>query len=385
MKPVAVLMASYSPGFPAEHLGATKKIELVAKLLQRMGYELHYVDSGHPEQRLAQPVQGQAAVVGESAVTLWRPACLPHRKVGKLFNVLHAGSLIDELARRKPQLIWLYNSYAFEARWGMALQARTGARLILELEDLPLARHRGLNPKPHLDQWYFQRLLPRADMVTFVNADLMQQYASRVQQSFLLPSVLQDAIATLPDRQRFSNATHRLGYFGGLEVDKGVQTLLELVPRMPERWKLVVTGVGSLTDRLREVAERHPDAIEFHGAVAHRDVIRLMSGCDAIVNPHAAITEMDNGVFPFKVCEALASGALLITTPLPAIDLDLAGHIETFDGSVNELVHAMQRAPALYARRHAELSALRHAVCQRYGETAVFERFNQALHALEQP
>ena len=67
MKPVAVLMASYSPGFPAEHLGATKKIELVAKLLQRMGYELHYVDSGHPEQRLAPPVQGQAAVVGESA------------------------------------------------------------------------------------------------------------------------------------------------------------------------------------------------------------------------------------------------------------------------------------------------------------------------------
>lgn len=384
MSPVAVLVASYSPGFPAEHLGATKKIELVAKLLQRLGYDVHYVDSGHPEQRMTSPIQGQAAMVGESAVKLWRPACLPSRKLGKLVNVLSAGSLIDDLAAIKPQLIWLYNSYAFEARWGMALQARTGARLILELEDLPLARHRGLNPKPRLDQWYFERLLPRADMVTFVNADLMRQYEPAVKQSLLLPSVLQDAITNLPDRRRFEAEPHRLGYFGGLEVDKGVQVLLDLVPRMPSKWKLVVTGVGSLTAALREVATRHPNAIEFHGAVPHHEVVRLMSTCDAIVNPHAAITEMDNGVFPFKVCEALASGALLITTPLPAIDLDLAGHVETFDGSLDGLMQALQRAPALYARRHDALAALRQAVCQRYGETAVFERVNQAIHALEQ-
>lgn len=384
MNPVAVLVASYSPGFPAEHLGATKKIELVAKLLQRLGYSVHYVDSGHPEQRLTSPIMGEAATVGESAVRLWRPACLPNRKLGKLFNVLHAGALVDELAALKPHLIWLYNSYAFEARWGMALQARTGARLILELEDLPLARHRGLNPKPRLDQWYFERLLPRADMVTFVNADLMKHYEPEVRQSLLLPSVLQDAITSLPDRRRFESETHRLGYFGGLEVDKGVQVLLDLVPRMPPKWKLVVTGVGSLTGALREIAARHSNAIEFHGAVPHQEVVRLMSTCDAIVNPHAAITEMNNGVFPFKVCEALASGALLITTPLPAIDLDLAGHVEAFDGSLDGLVQALQRAPALYARRHEALAGLRRAVCQRYGETAVFERVKQAIHALEQ-
>lgn len=382
MKPVAVLLASYSPGFPAEHLGATKKIELVAKLLQRLGHDVHYVDSGHPEQRCTHAIHGQAAVVGETQVTLWRPACLPHRKLGKLCNALHVGKLMDALSKQKPQLIWLYNSYAFEARWGMALQARTGARLILELEDLPLARNRGLNPKPYLDQLYFERLLPRADMVTFVNADLMQQYAAEVKRGFLLPSVLQDAITSLPDRLRFRSETHRLGYFGGLEPDKGVQVLLDLIPRMPRNWKLVVTGVGSLSGRFTDIAATHPHAVEFHGAVAHQEVIRLMSGCDAIVNPHAAITEMSNGVFPFKVCEALASGALLITTPLPTIDLDLADRVETFDGSADGLARAMQRAPELYAGRHAELSELRSAVCQRYGESAVFERVQEALHAL---
>lgn len=383
MKPVAVLIAACSPGFPAEHLGATKKIELVAKLLQRLGYDLHYVDSGHPEQRHAHPVLGQPAMVGESAVTLWRPSCLPHRKLGKLLNVLTTGPLMDELAARRPQLIWLYNSYAFEARWGMDLKARTGAHLILELEDLPLARHRGLNPKPHLDQWYFERLLPHVDLATFVNATLMEQYRSKVRQSLLLPSVLQDAITQLPDRLRFESGAHCLGYFGGLEPDKGVQVLLDLVPRMPRNWKLVVTGVGSLSGAFRDIAAKHPQAIDFHGAVHHQEVVRLMSTCDAIVNPHAAITEMDNGVFPFKVCEALASGALLITTPLPAIDLELEGHIEGFDGSLSGLIQALERAPALYAQRHQALDALRQSVCQRYGESAVFDRVNQAIHAIE--
>lgn len=383
MRPVAVLIAACSPGFPVEHLGATKKIELVAKLLQRLGYDLHYVDSGHPESRLTAPVLGEPAMVGDTAVTLWRPTCLPHRKLGKLFNVLTAGPLIDALAAKRPQLIWLYNSYAFEARWGMALQARTGAHLILELEDLPLARHRGLNPKPQLDQWYFERLLPHVDLATFVNATLMAHYRPRVRQSLLLPSVLQDAITRLPDRRRFDSDTHRLGYFGGLEPDKGVQVLLDLVPRMPAKWKLVVTGVGSLSSAFRDIAARFPQAIDFHGAVPHQEVVRLMSDCDAIVNPHAAITEMDNGVFPFKVCEALASGALLISTPLPAIDLELEGHVEGFDGSLDGLLQALQRAPALYAQRHEALTALRRSVCQRYGESAVFERVNQALHAIE--
>lgn len=383
MKPVAVLIAACSPGFPAEHLGATKKIELVAKLLQRLGYDLHYVDSGHPEQRLAAPVLGQPAMVGDTAVTLWRPACLPHRKLGKLLNVLTAGPLIDALAARRPQLIWLYNSYAFEARWGMALQASTGAKLILELEDLPLARHRGLNPKPRLDQWYFEKLLPHVDLATFVNAALMEQYRPKVRQSLLLPSVLQDAITQLPNRRRFESGTHRLGYFGGLETDKGVQVLLDLVPHMPPKWKLVVTGVGSLSGAFRDIAARHPQAIDFHGAVPHQRVVSLMSECDAIVNPHAAITEMNNGVFPFKVCEALASGALLITTPLPAIDLELEGHVAGFDGSLTGLTHALEQAPALYAQRHEALSALRQSVCQRYGERAVFDRVNQAIHAIE--
>ena len=151
---------------------------------------------------------------------------------------------------------------------------------------------------------------------------------------------------------------------------------------MPAGWKLVVTGVGTLSTEMQSLQQRHPDLIEFHGAVAHARVLELMGSCDAIVNPHAPIAEMGNGVFPFKVCEALASGALLITTALPSIDLDLADRVEPFDGQVAGLVHAMERAPARYRQQREALGQLRQRVCQIYGEQSVRERFRTSLEAL---
>lgn len=381
-KKIAVLVAPYSPEHEAEHLGAAKKIQLVASLLHRLGYALHYVDSAHPTVGAADPVEGAPALLGDTPVTLWRPACLPSRKVGKLFNIYGSQRLFHALADLQPALVWVYNAYAFEAKLGLFLRSRVRCSLVLELEDLPTARPRGLNPKPLLDLYYFRKLLPVADLVTFVNAALMRQYAGQVKASELLPSVLQDALVQMPDRERFSGAEHRLGYFGGLEVDKGVSVLLELPALMPEGWKLVVTGVGSLSAQMRDVQKRYPDVLEFHGAVPHGRVLELMQTCDAIVNPHEPIADMGNGVFPFKVCEALASGALLITTPLPSIDLELAERVELFDGSVGELAQALVRAPARYRKHRDELRQLRESVCQMYGEKSVCERFRTSLEAL---
>lgn len=382
MKPIAIMIAGYSPGFPAEHLGATKKIELVAKLLARLGYELHYLDSGHPDQGATPALCDQPAKVGDTPVHLWRPACLPNRKLGKLANVLHVGSMLRQLAEHKPAIIWLFNSYAFEAKWGMALKKMTGARLVLELEDMPLARGRGMNPKPLLDEWFFRKLLPKVDLATFVNSALQRQFQGRTRQSLLLPSVLQDALVDLPDRQRFNATPFTLGYFGGLETDKGVGLLLDLIPRMPAGWRLVITGVGPLAEPIRAIASQHPHAVDFLGTVSHAEVVRLMSTCDAIVNPHSPISQMGDGVFPFKVCEALATGALLISTPLPTIDLDLEGLVETFDGTLDGLTRSMRRAPGLYRERQQALAELRRLIVQLYGEGAVFERIREALHAL---
>lgn len=379
---IAVLVAPYAPTMPPLHLGASKKIQLIASLLSRLGFTVHHVDSSHPHEHFAAPIVAQATHIEQTPVMLWRPFCLPSRKAGKLLNIYGSQSLFRRLADLKPDLVWVYNSYAFEARLGLYLQRVTGARLVFELEDLPLSRGRGLNPKPFLDQHYFQPLLQHADLVTFVNAVLLQRHRHDVKAGLLFPSILQQALVEQAPQPRFQRAQRRVGYFGGLDVDKGVGTLLELPPLMPADWTLVVTGVGPLTPALHELAQQHPSQVEFHGAVSHTRVRELMASCDVILNPHSSITGMHDGVFPFKVCEALASGALLVSTPLPSIDIDLDGCVLFFDGSAQGLANALGQAAGHHARCHQAIADVRDHVRAQYSESQVLTQLQHAIDAL---
>jgi len=377
-----VLVAPYTPKMPPLHLGAAKKIQLIASLLNRLGFTVHHVDSSHPHEQFCAPIMAQATHIEQTPVMLWRPFCMPSRKVGKLLNIYGSQSLFRRLAELKPDLVWVYNSYAFEARLGLYLQRVTGARLVFELEDLPLSRGRGLNPKPFLDQHYFQPLMRHADLVTFVNAVLLQRHRQDVKTGLLFPSILQQALVEQAPQVRFQGTHHRAGYFGGLDIDKGVGTLLELPPIMPPGWKLVVTGVGPLTPALQELALKHPQQVEFHGAVSHARVLELMSGCDVILNPHSSITGMHDGVFPFKVCEALASGALLVSTPLPSIDIDLDSCVLFFDGSPQGLADALSKAPTHHTRCLDAIAHVRDHVRAQYGESQVLTQLQHAIDAL---
>lgn len=380
--PIAVLVAPYAPEMPLLNLGASKKIQLIASLLTRLGFTVHHVDSSHPHERFCSPVMGQATHIEQTPVTLWRPFCLPSRKAGKLLNIYGSHSLFQRLAELRPDLVWVYNSYAFEARLGLHLKQVTGARLVLELEDLPLSRGRGLNPKPFLDQHYFYPLMKQSDLVTFVNAVLLKKHRKDVKAALLFPSILQQALVEQAPAPRFHRRERRVGYFGGLDADKGVGTLLELPPLLPADWRLVITGVGPLTPALHELARTYPERVEFHGAVSHARVLELMAGCDVIVNPHSSITGMHNGVFPFKVCEALASGALLVSTPLPSIDINLDDCVLFFDGSATGLARALTSAEDHHARNKDAIDHVRDQVRAQYGESQVLTQLQHAINAL---
>ena len=154
----AVVVAPFSPQGPAVHLGAAKKIELVIGLLNRLGFNVHLVDSSHPLVAFAAPLNGTPCFAGATPVTLWRPWCIPNRKLGKLINVLTCAGFMRRVRGLRPAFVWVYNAYSFEARAALYLKRHGSARIVLELEDLPLARGRGLNPKPWLDHLFFRPL-----------------------------------------------------------------------------------------------------------------------------------------------------------------------------------------------------------------------------------
>ncbi|MEI8298010.1 MAG: glycosyltransferase [Pseudomonadota bacterium] len=375
----AVVIAPFAPDHPAEHLGASQKITVVISLLRRLGYAVNLVDSSHTERQFGAPIHAFDTVVGAQPIVLWRPPRVPNRPIGKLLNWAVPGAMIKQLSQLQPSLIWLYNPYAYEGRVGLSLQRSTGARLLLELEDLPLARGRGISPKPRLDHWYFGRLLKHADHVTYVNSHVQRQHPPQHGTSLLFPSILDEALCRCVPATRFAGATNRLGYFGGLELEKGCGTLLELLPRLPAGWRLVVTGAGTLESAFREAERLHPERLEFHGRVDRKKLLQLMLGSDAIINPHMPIAAMDDGVFPFKVCEALATGALLISTRLPPIELPLERTVLEYDGTVNGLLVAVSVASGHYRAAAAEIDALRQRLLSLYSEDALLGRLDDFL------
>jgi hypothetical protein len=80
---------------------------------------------------------------------------------------------------------------------------------------------------------------------------------------------------------------------------------------------------------------------------------------------------MGDGVFPFKVCESIAAGALLISTPLPEIDIDTSRGILFFSGSTAALVETLARSKEFYTAHRTEVEHLRTAVCARFGRAAI--------------
>lgn len=378
-RPVAVVIAPYAPDAVPWALGAGQKIRLVVEALLELGYDVHLVDSSHqvcgrfPAQRRA-----QLALKG-GTVLLWRPRRYRWRPLGKLMNYLWLHAFDRQLAALEPTVVWVYNSYAYEARLALAVAARSRARLVFELEDLPESRPRGFSPKPWLDARYFQPLLRGASAVTFVNDALLQRFRGSVRRSLLLPSILDEDMRSLSTRRRFETQVITVGYFGGLEVEKGADRILAAVEHLPSQTRLVITGSGTLASQFAEVASRYPEALSFHGTVSRSRLVELMASCDVILNPHTAIDAMENGVFPFKVIEGVASGALLVSTPLPPVTVDLNSAIRIYDGTLEGLINAIATSRDHYASRFDDRVATIHALWERYSHSAFRESIRDVI------
>ena len=378
MKPIAYLVAPYHPaGGQLVNLGAARKIECVVRLLVRLGFRVRLINSGHDQLRWQCGARRRRLIGGQRLVEI-RPFTLPIRPLGKLANAAYAWLLGRRLSRRcSGSLVWLYNAYLFEGIF--ALGYCRPLRLVLELEDLPSARPRGvLDPKNRVEQLLLGRLVPMADLVSCVNHSIAARAAGAARQVLLLPGVIMDSWLCGEQARPFATTTLRIGYFGGLTIEKGAACLLELLPQMPDNWRLVVTGSGQLVDDFRR-AGRHDQRLEFHECVSDAVLRELVWSCDVLVNPHASIHAMNDGVFPFKVYEYLSTARLVVSTALPDAGLELGDSVVTFDGSSGSLREILLHARQRFDERAARIQAVAAEVAIEYAESALAQKVRDAL------
>jgi len=277
------------------------------------------------------------------------PPTLPLRPLGKFLQCLLAPFIGYRLQRRyRPTLVWLYNSYLFEAlyAWGARI-ADPGVQLVLELEDLPAARRRaGLGyVKILLDGWGLSFLSRRVDGATVVQESMRRALPSRLRRVWYMPVLLSDSY--MKDFAPTGGVSF-VGYFGELSVEKGVEGLLEIIRRSPGNCRWLICGAGELSKDIERLAREMPQRLAYLGAVDEAGFRRAYESVTAVVNLHKPLAGFSRGVFPYKILEAVAAGKITLSTDMDGCPIEVAGAIHWLKGDpVSSCLEALNRLPEI--------------------------------------
>ncbi len=381
-----IIVAPYSPIALSSHphLGAARKIEMVIETLSELDLDIVLVNSAHNE--LNKKAYIDKLKIGNVTVTHVIPACYGSQKLGKLLNLKDASKAVTKcLELGKPKLLWIYNSYAFENLFSKLLCKKLSIPVVLEFEDWHFSRSRGINPKPFIDHLFWKLNLNNINFSFGVNDNLVNKMKGYKVLSQLLPGIVSANLIEQCDQKTiFKCATVRIGYFGGLSDEKGVSTIIDIVGSLPEGLKLVLSGAGPLESELTSLASVYPEKLEFHGRVTDTVLYELITSVDVVLNPHSPISHMAEGVFPFKVVEAIASGRLLISTDLPAANLpNFLDGVLFYDGSSESLLNKIIEVASFYENNIEVISKSKLIAREAFSKESLLKPIAKLLQPIE--
>lgn len=368
-------------------LAATIKIELIANILCEMGHEVLILSSVnfHANKYKFRKSFLEYKNINSGEIKVYYPFGLRCRGIGGILNIFF--SPLIELRLRKlinPDIIISYNANLFEYSISSMVRSRSDVPLLLEIEDLPLSRRRGLiNLKPLLDKWSWKKMLNLADGFTAVNPGILFLLPQE-KPNMLLPGILNPLLERTSDCRiaPFKLKQKTLGYFGGLTTGKGVEVLIELACQLPEDWNICICGMGNLSKIFEDIAIINKN-VKFHGVVPAEDMYRLMASCDALLVPTESSANSIGGVFPFKILEYCISRAHVISPVIQYLDYFNLSFISRWDGTVEDLKLALIEAERNYFAEELERNHIIKELRERYNIGNIKTKFNNLFDLIK--
>ncbi|MFL9934672.1 glycosyltransferase [Paraburkholderia sp. RL18-103-BIB-C] len=356
-----VFIAPYSAAKRAsnQNLGAMRKVEFFLTMASHLAGDVLLVNTQHEDEKWAGR-EVRESRIGDVRVREIALRSYPIRTIGKMLNLFEVEAVSREILNfGNPEMVWIYNSYAFEAMLARVLTRKSGARLVFQFEDWPFSR-RYWHPKPLVDFLVWRYFLPAPSVCLAVNDNLSTREHERSGCPVVLcPGVVSEDLRVACRRRRpFEGPEGRrtvIGYFGGLWPEKGADLVLEIMRRSNGRFILHVCGAGPLSSEFEKLSAAS-EAVRFHGRVDETTLFNLVSDCDVLINVHSSIEKMGDGIFPFKVVEYVASGRLVISTELPALSMrEIHDAVHFVAPDAESILDALSGAESLYRSKHREI------------------------------
>jgi glycosyltransferase involved in cell wall biosynthesis len=268
--------------------------------------------------------------------------------------------LISRPFRRATLILWIYNTRLSEALIAFIILLFTPALpLYLQIEDLPRARSQNRGIRGLLDVACLRFLVRRSTHIFVVSpvvAQVLQSISSTTSAHLtVLPPLLSpDFLLTVDQRsQPFSQQITTILYAGGYGIEKGVSDLIQAFLRLPpDLFSLQLAG--AVPDALVSSLPSNY-CIQILGHLNNSELYSYYANADVLVSPHR-ITEHSSSIFPFKLIEYVASGALPLTTPMPGVELLCLPNDCLFE-TVDDLTSKLLNSRALWLQHKQSIVA----------------------------
>lgn len=223
----------------------------------------------------------------------------------------------------RPDVICLCKAQPINSLAALIVQRWSGARLILDVDDDEADSHQFAHAwQRRLVAWGERSIPHHASTITTASAWLRQRYGSN---ALHVPNGLEPAqfapanpSAQTAFQQRYQLPPRYLLYFGNLATQShGVDVLLQALAQSTTHLPLVIAGDGHERAALQQLAVQLGIARRcvWLGQIAPSDIPALLAQAHASIDPVRA-TIAAAARFPLKICESLAQGVPVITSPV---------------------------------------------------------------------
>ena len=365
---VAAFVGPEVPGWFS--VGRYRKIDQVLRLLTDLGFSILGLNIA--------PVKGSWS--NYTIHNLCHSTLLPVR----LFQITKSSFsyFLASVEPRDSSILWLYNTRAAEAIVAVvALILRPSLKLVIQLEDLPFARKENHCFAGLVDQLFMLLLSLRADLIFTVSGSVGNSFTaitkSLATKPHTLPPFLDDLFLdkVVSRPEPFSGDSVNVFYAGSYLSEKGVEDLLTAFRTLStDKFKLFLAGPAP-SALIRLFQDSHN--IIFLGLLENSALFNRLAIADVVVNPHRPTSNSDF-IFPYKLVELIASGALPLTTRVSGADT-FQLPTDCYFSNATELAEKLRNSHLIWSRNRRQIRLVSIACRQAYSSQSVRSDLRDAL------
>lgn len=250
---------------------------------------------GHDVQLIVPENFRHEYAVGAVQVVRWPTfrGNIVQRRIGLSSSIplhFYVGSLRPVMKKFDPDVLYVEEEPYSVSAW-QAFYASRGLGMKRVIYSAQNIDKRYPPPFPWLEQY----VLRQADMAAVVSPEVERVVKLKGFSGRILPFPLGvDTSQFQPSEHQRSSmrAQHGfgndfiVGYVGRLVPEKGIQTLLDIVPTLENlHARLLVVGTGPMLSDVERVKQLFPRHLHLQSTVVHRDIHRWMNAMDVLVLP----------------------------------------------------------------------------------------------------